>query len=189
MRTRDDRRHTEKVRKQRTVRIILRMAPPEHPPTPRDIGHMAAVHGAACSCHMCGNPRKYFGEETFQERLSREEFDSQVAELDEQVAELDTQVTESETQVVELDSLGAESGMEDQAAPATDVQGSGALAQEAQTVEPAAQNRTIDLMEALHMQGAETLDPPDLAPQSIPEPLEAHQRSVSEPSGPPEPLP
>lgn len=28
----------------------------------------AAQHGKLCSCQMCGNPRRYFGEETIQER-------------------------------------------------------------------------------------------------------------------------
>lgn len=40
---------------------------------PKYVGKQAAVHGAACSCSMCGNPRRYSkGEErfTFQERRS-----------------------------------------------------------------------------------------------------------------------
>lgn len=28
-----------------------------------------------CSCFMCGNPRKYFGEETIQEKRSKNKFD------------------------------------------------------------------------------------------------------------------
>lgn len=28
----------------------------------------AAEHGKLCSCEMCGNPRRYFGDETLQER-------------------------------------------------------------------------------------------------------------------------
>jgi hypothetical protein len=33
----------------------------------RHVGMLAATR-AACSCWMCGNPRKYFGERTVQER-------------------------------------------------------------------------------------------------------------------------
>ena len=29
-------------------------------------------HGKLCSCHMCGNPRKYFGEVTLQEKKADE---------------------------------------------------------------------------------------------------------------------
>ncbi len=39
--------------------------------TPRDIGKNAAVHGAACSCHLCGNPRKHFNELTPQEKRAQ----------------------------------------------------------------------------------------------------------------------
>jgi rubredoxin len=35
---------------------------------PRDIGIEASVHGAHCSCYMCGNPRKYYGDTTIQEK-------------------------------------------------------------------------------------------------------------------------
>ena len=36
-------------------------------PTPRMIG-IKAHTPAMCSCHMCGNPRKYWKEKTIQER-------------------------------------------------------------------------------------------------------------------------
>ena len=133
MRSREYRRHTDKVRKQRTVRVILRMSPTENPPTAKYIGRMAAVHHAGCSCQMCGNPRKYFGKETFQEHLSQQEFDAQVKELDLQVEELDLHI------------------------------------------EPAPEP-------------AFALAPSELPLQDIPEPLEAHQQRVLEPSHTPEPV-
>jgi hypothetical protein len=36
-----------------------------------------------CSCPMCGNPRKYFGEKTVQEKKSDEDFKQQLNELEE----------------------------------------------------------------------------------------------------------
>lgn len=42
--------------------------------------HMYANHGELCSCHMCGNPRKYFREKTIQEQRADEKF----KELDEE---------------------------------------------------------------------------------------------------------
>jgi len=36
-------------------------------PTPKEAG-MFANHGKVCSCWMCGNPRRYFGALTRQER-------------------------------------------------------------------------------------------------------------------------
>ena len=35
--------------------------------TPKMIG-TAANHGKLCSCHMCGNPRKFFNAKTLQEQ-------------------------------------------------------------------------------------------------------------------------
>lgn len=35
--------------------------------TPRMIG-IASNHGKLCSCHMCGNPRKFFNMKTLQEQ-------------------------------------------------------------------------------------------------------------------------
>ena len=37
-------------------------------PTQKEIGKTASVHGVACSCVMCGNPRKFYGDLTRQER-------------------------------------------------------------------------------------------------------------------------
>jgi hypothetical protein len=40
--------------------------------TPALIGVGASTHSKACSCYMCGNPRKYFNELTIQERKHQE---------------------------------------------------------------------------------------------------------------------
>lgn len=37
--------------------------------TPRDIGRAASTHCSSCSCPMCGNPRKFYGEKTRQETI------------------------------------------------------------------------------------------------------------------------
>lgn len=34
----------------------------------KSISKSVSVHGAGCSCHMCGNPRKYWNEKTQQEK-------------------------------------------------------------------------------------------------------------------------
>ena len=36
----------------------------------RGIGVMASTHCKPCSCEMCGNPRKFFGERTLREKRS-----------------------------------------------------------------------------------------------------------------------
>lgn len=40
--------------------------------SPREIGRFASVHGAQCSCSMCGNPRKFYGDVTTQEKRALE---------------------------------------------------------------------------------------------------------------------
>jgi hypothetical protein len=40
---------------------------PNEPVDPKDVGRVASVHGADCSCMMCGNPRKRWGERTLKE--------------------------------------------------------------------------------------------------------------------------
>lgn len=32
------------------------------------VGILTNSHGAVCSCYMCGNPRKFFGEKSIQEK-------------------------------------------------------------------------------------------------------------------------
>ncbi len=36
--------------------------------TPAGVGIVAGTHGKPCSCTLCGNPRRHFGELTIQER-------------------------------------------------------------------------------------------------------------------------
>lgn len=40
-------------------------------PTEKDAG-LYPHHGKVCSCYMCGNPRKYWGELTIQEKRANE---------------------------------------------------------------------------------------------------------------------
>lgn len=43
-------------------------------PSDKDIGKLAA-HSKLCSCWMCGNPRKFTGELTIQERKHMDDYD------------------------------------------------------------------------------------------------------------------
>ena len=36
--------------------------------SPREVGRHYTTHGAYCSCFACGNPRKYFSEQSLSER-------------------------------------------------------------------------------------------------------------------------
>lgn len=54
---RADRRHHDERMKMKARRLY-----------PHDKKAKLSDHLAQCSCHMCGNPRKYFGEPTMQER-------------------------------------------------------------------------------------------------------------------------
>ena len=53
--------------------------------TDKKVGKAFAVHGAKCSCHMCGNPRKHYNEKTIQEK--------RVDSLVEVIAKDDTETT------------------------------------------------------------------------------------------------
>lgn len=56
-----DRRITDQMRmKAKALRIGKRMGVPSYV--------INADHLAECSCYMCGNPRKWFGDKTIQER-------------------------------------------------------------------------------------------------------------------------
>ena len=44
----------------------------------RGCGKLASTHCKPCSCEMCGNPRKWFGTKSLQER--RSEMDSEIYE-------------------------------------------------------------------------------------------------------------
>lgn len=52
---------------------------------PREIGLMASTHGSLCSCHMCGNPRKYFNEKTMQEKKSDDIQKSLMKDIDQNI--------------------------------------------------------------------------------------------------------
>jgi hypothetical protein len=50
-------------------------------PSDRDIGKSASVHGAHCSCEMCGNPRKHFKEKTLAEKSEDQTWDNDLADI------------------------------------------------------------------------------------------------------------
>jgi len=84
MRDKSYRIHQEQVKKKKCHNILLERiknrTPTESQKTSdqmheeandkKTIGKMASVHGAGCSCRMCGNPRKYLREKTKSEIIS-----------------------------------------------------------------------------------------------------------------------
>lgn len=77
MRSRAFRRHTEKKKKNWARKAWKEWHSTD--PSGKQIGHLA--HSPAmCSCHMCGNPRKYFNEKTMQERRQDHALVAQLAE-------------------------------------------------------------------------------------------------------------
>jgi len=44
------------------------------------VGRMASCHCKPCSCYMCGNPRKHFGDVTMREKKSKESFLEEIEE-------------------------------------------------------------------------------------------------------------
>jgi hypothetical protein len=68
MRTRAFRRTQDVQRKLRAVQVLKSRFEKGREPTAEEIGRTASVHGRDCSCWMCGNPRKYFGQKTLQEQ-------------------------------------------------------------------------------------------------------------------------
>jgi len=75
MSKRAERRHHLQVMKQRAKKILEAWGSSI---TPRDIGTVAAVHGAKCSCTSCGNPRRKLHEKTRQE-IKQDIKDRQIA--------------------------------------------------------------------------------------------------------------
>lgn len=61
------RRHERRVRRRALRHLLSQGTFMPVPITPRAVGRRAATR-AACSCWMCGNPRRFFGELTVQER-------------------------------------------------------------------------------------------------------------------------
>ena len=68
MRTRDYRRNQEEKKKKKVVKHDWFSW---FAPTPTLIG-LKAHTPKNCSCYMCGNPRKFFNEKTFQEKKNEE---------------------------------------------------------------------------------------------------------------------
>ncbi|WP_349569416.1 hypothetical protein [Azotobacter salinestris] len=62
---RSERRHHERRIK---ARFYRKQRIHEHGLTNKRNAGVFAHHGKACSCWMCGNPRRYWGELTMQER-------------------------------------------------------------------------------------------------------------------------
>lgn len=58
------------ARKKRKARIIY----------PHDHKARSANHLAACSCHMCGNPRRHWNKDTMQERCASIDATQQITE-------------------------------------------------------------------------------------------------------------
>lgn len=58
------------------------------------VGKFASVHGSVCSCEMCGNPRKHFGEVSTQEKKFVENAEDQM--LGEKVVDADDRDIEVE---------------------------------------------------------------------------------------------
>lgn len=48
---------------------------------PHDENARLANHLAACSCHMCGNPRKHFSEPTMQEKRAMQDARQQLERI------------------------------------------------------------------------------------------------------------
>ena len=51
--------------------------------TIKDVGKNASVHGASCSCMMCGNPRKHFNEKTLSEKSEDETWNNDFEDIEE----------------------------------------------------------------------------------------------------------
>jgi len=74
MRTRDWRRAQRFRIREKAKRILRTWGSPLYPYTVEEqVGYMAD-NMQKCSCYMCGNPRKQFGEKTIQER-KQEDFE------------------------------------------------------------------------------------------------------------------
>jgi len=70
----------QEQKRERRIRDKLRMKAKCAKLYPRDPKRRDADNLAVCSCWMCGNPRKFFAEETMQERRMR--LLSVIAEID-----------------------------------------------------------------------------------------------------------
>ena len=64
MSKRAERRHKLKIVKERAKKILKGWGVKT---TPKNVGKLASVHGSACSCSHCGNPRRKWKAKTQQE--------------------------------------------------------------------------------------------------------------------------
>ena len=72
MKDRAYRRQQEHKRKKQCAKVIKQIwHEPDLAKDEKRIGKMAHVRGI-CACRMCGNPRKYFKEETKQEKINKD---------------------------------------------------------------------------------------------------------------------
>ena len=72
------RRQHQNRMKQRVIKVIMRWG---FDASPGRIGKWASTHGKPCSCFMCGNPRKFFGERTRQEQIADLDFKEMIEEM------------------------------------------------------------------------------------------------------------
>jgi len=64
---RSKRRHKTNTKKEKTKKILINSKNFDTLKDPRKIGVAFSTHNATCSCHMCGNPRKFDNKKTIQE--------------------------------------------------------------------------------------------------------------------------
>lgn len=60
------------------IKRLFKILWEEDSPSPAHIGRMKSTHFKPCSCVFCGNPRKYYGEKTAQERRADIDMKEQV---------------------------------------------------------------------------------------------------------------
>ena len=77
-RTKAFRRSCEKKAKNKAKKSLMAKWPMDEKTDDRRIGRLASTHCKPCSCEMCGNPRKWLGLKSLQER--RSEMDSEIYE-------------------------------------------------------------------------------------------------------------
>lgn len=84
MRDRAYRRAKYDTRKAKFTRVVKSRCPElDDLVTPKFIGRLATTH-KPCSCYMCGNPRKYFKQDTIQElRESQDDVEQGVEDYSE----------------------------------------------------------------------------------------------------------
>ena len=69
-RTKAFRRNCDKKAKAKARNSLMAKWPMDGKTDDKRIGRLASTHCKPCSCEMCGNPRKFFGEKTLREKRS-----------------------------------------------------------------------------------------------------------------------